>query len=354
MAAIERRVSRDGTITHRAKVRLKGFPPQTASFPRRTDAARWVQSTEAGLREGRYFPHAQAKRLTLGALLDRYGQQVVPLKPKNAHNLRLHLKWWAAQIGSLTLAQVTPAVITECRDRLLAGKTPNGGPRSPATVVRYLATLSHAFTVAVKEWQWANDNPVRKVSKPKEPRGRVRWLSAPERTALLAACAKSRSPLLLTIVVLAISTGMRRGEILSLRWTQVDLVRQQITLEETKNGDRASIPLKGHALALMRELYGRRGNDADHAFPGFCPGKPIDITKAWETALREAQVTNFRFHDLRHCTASYLAEGGASLMEIAAVLRHKTLQMVKRYSHIGESHVSGLVSSMNKKVFENG
>jgi len=143
---------------------------------------------------------------------------------------------------------ITPAVLAEYREKLAQGE---GNPRSSATQVRYLAALSHAFTVAVREWQWCEDNPVRKVSKPREPRGRVRFLSDAERQRLLDACQTSRNPYLYTVVVLALATGARRGELLSLRWSDVDLKRGTLTFDQTKNGERRAVPLTGQALALM-------------------------------------------------------------------------------------------------------
>src|SRR5712691_6752927 len=116
-------------------------------------------------------------------------------------------------------------------------------PTAHSTVNRYLAALSHAFTIAVGEWTWVDDSPMRKVRKPKEPRGRVRFLSDDERTQLLQACQGSRNPYLYKAVVLCLSTGARKMEILGLCWSEVDLQRGCIILQDTKNGDRRVLPL---------------------------------------------------------------------------------------------------------------
>jgi integrase len=144
---------------------------------------------------------------------------------------------------------ITPVKISECRGQLLKGVTQRGTHRAPATVVRYLAALSNVLTTAANEWGWLEDSPMRKVTKPKEPRGRVRFLSedttAPhgetiegERNRLLKAGQASTNPYLYPVVVLALSTGMRQGEIMGLTWDDVDLHRKRITLHETKNGER--------------------------------------------------------------------------------------------------------------------
>jgi integrase len=198
------RVSRHGH--HRNKTRtgreallpgqdpLAGCPTQTESFQRLTDARRWAQSTEAAIREGRHFKTAEAKRHTMADLIDRYIRDVLPTKPGNARNTTALLEFWRKALGARTLADITPALIAEQRDALLAGKTPRGTLRQPATVVRYLSALSHVFTVAMRDWQWVEDNPVRKIRKPREGRGRCRFLSDEERERLLTACRRSTSP----------------------------------------------------------------------------------------------------------------------------------------------------------------
>jgi integrase len=218
-------------------------------------------------------------------------------------------------------------------------------------VVRYLALLSHALTVAMKEWGWIDDNPCRKVTKPKEPRGRVRFLDDREREALLCACRESRNVLLYPMVVLAIATGMRKGEMQQLRWHQVDLDEGRITLEETKNGERRSVPLVGRALAEIRKLACARQLDTHLVFPGANPSKLIEIRAAWSAAVGRSGLRDFKFHDLRHTAASYLAQGGATPIDIASVLGHKTLAMVKRYAHLSESRVRDVLVDMNQRAF---
>jgi len=224
--------------------------------------------------------------------------------------------------------------------------------------------------MAVKEWGWLPSNPMVAVQKPKEPRGRVRFLSDEERRKLLDACRESRNKALYDVVVLALSTGMRRNEIMTLTWDAVDLERGAVVLEDTKNGERRMVPLAGHALDRMRERSKIRRLDTRLVFPApMTPrkgAKPIDIESAWQHALNRAGLGReveegeapksdediLRFHDLRHSAASYLLMNGASLGELAEILGHKTLQMVKRYSHISESHASALVSRMNAAIFE--
>jgi integrase len=351
MASIEKRFTKDGKTTFRVKIRLKGFPAQHATFERLTDARRWVQQIETAIREGRHFKTSEAKRHTLTETINRYIQQILPTKPKSEKIQVIQLTWWKDSIGSYSLADVTPALVVQHRDKLAQGKTPQGGPRTPATINRYLAALSHVFTIAVKEWGWVNENPLRKVSKMKEPRGRVRFLSNDERLRLLTACKESSSPYLYSAVVLALSTGGRRMEILGLSWQDIDLNRAVITLHETKNGERRLLPLAGHALELIKEHSRVRQIHSDLVFPSKNLKKPVDIRTPWENALKRAEINDFKWHDLRHCCASYLAMNGASLTEIAEILGHKTLQMVKRYAHLSDIHTAKVVTRMNKQIF---
>lgn len=355
MAAINKHVSGDGKTSYRVRVRLKGYPVQTATFTRLTDAKRWAQDTESAIREGRHFKTAEAKKHTLADLVDRYIKDVLPTKPKQAPAQRPQLERWKAELGSYALADITPALIVECRDKLSTEPTPRGEQRSPATVVRYMAALSHAFTIAVNEWQWLEDSPMRKVKKPKESRGRVRFLDDEERTKLLAACKESSNTWLYPCVILALSTGMRQAELMGLKWQDVNLKDGYLILHETKNGDRRRVPLSGLALVLLQEHGKVRRLDSPLLFPSHRdPQKPIDLRKPWTIALNQTGIVDFHWHDLRHCTASYLAMNGASLAEIAEVLGHKTLQMVKRYAHLSDGHVSNVVASMNAKIFGSG
>jgi len=390
-------VSKKGETHYQAIVRLRGFPPQTATFRRKTDAKKWASKTENDIREGRYFRTAEARKHTLAELVDRYLRDVLPRKSATVRRQqRQQLTWWKQQLGAYTLADVTPGLLAEQRDKLARtapsqmrrGKaadndtdkavaddtdkavaddtdktvaddtdTPEQEPtdrRSAGSVNRYLAALSHAFTVAVREWGWVDQSPVRKVDRLKEPRGRVRFLDDGERKRLLKACRNSEEPLLYPIVVLAISTGARQGEILNLRWQNIDFENCLVRIEETKNDERRSVPLTGLALEQLKELSRVRRIDTDLVFPHPDGVRPVETRTPWVKALAAAKITDFRFHDLRHSAASYLAMNGATLAEIAEILGHKTLQMVKRYAHLSEQHTSRVVAAMNERIFGAG
>lgn len=351
MAYIEERKTKTGETRFKAQIRIKGYPTQTQSFRRKTDAQRWATQTEAAIQEGRHFKTSESKKHTLKELITRYENEILPNKPRSKQEGQI--RWWREELGDHLLSEITPALIGEYRDKLANGKTRHGNKRAPATVLRYLTALSHVFSVAVQEWGWLDDSPMRKVVKPKRQRGRIRFLSDDERARLFAVCKESENPYLYKVVVLALSTGMRKGEMMNLRWGDVDLVQKRIILHETKNNELRVVPLTGTALKLLIAHEAERPFETDYLFPSErVKNQPMDIRSSWEKALVQANIENFRFHDLRHSTASYLAMNGASLSEIADVLGHKTIQMSKRYAHLSEAHTQGVVERMNERYID--
>jgi len=363
MANIQKIEGKKG-VKYRVLVRLKGCPAQSATFARLTDAKKWAQDTESAIRDGRHFKTVEAKRHSVADMVDRYIKDVLPGK-KDIRNTKRQLLYWKEQIGEKLLSDVTTPLIITIRDQLLNEPyttTRKAGSeivtterhRTPATVNRYMAAFSHCLGVAVSEWQWIESNPMANVRKHSEPKGRVRFLSDDERERLLDACKNSPNPLLYCVVVLALSTGMRYSEIMNLTWNDVDFENKRIVLHETKNGERRAVHLAGKALGLLQDLKEQNlRSESAFVFPArkSLTNGPAAIRTAWSTALRKAEITDFRFHDLRHSAASYLAMNGAALLDIAAVLSHRTLDMVKRYSHLSETHVGGVVASMNEKIF---
>lgn len=349
MATIEKR-ERPGKTVYRVKVRLRGYPPADATFERVTDAKRWAAETETAIRAGRWFQHVEARRNTLSDLIRRYQAEHLPTAGlRNPHDRIEYLKFWDSQLGTLTLAEVTSAKIVEVRNRLSIGITRRERKLAPASVNRYLSALRHCLNIGVRDFELLYDNPMRKVKQLTEPRGRVRFLSIDERDALLGEC-KAHSDTLHLIVVVALSTGARRGEILGLRWSDVDMMRGMLTFQITKNGERRSVPLVNFAADRMREHAKVRRLDTDLVFPG-SNGNPLEVGKMFREALARAGIADFHFHDLRHTAASALAMNDATLAEIAEVLGHKTLQMVKRYAHLTEGHTRGVVGRMNQAMF---
>lgn len=267
------------------------------------------------------------------------------------------LSSWKARLGDRPLLELTDDDIFDHLQQIAAepariylGLDADGKPihrakgrRAPGTVNRYRDALSAVFAwvikqrIAPKGWE----NPARKVEKQPENQGVIRFLDDDERGGLLAACRASWWPRLYCLVLMALTTGARRGELARLRWQDIDLQRCEARVRTTKNGQSNVLPL---TKTVATELLRFRQHDAQrfrialqHQLVFHSDEKPdvaFNFEGPWRAALRASGVTEFRFHDLRHTCASYLAQEGASLLEIANVLNHKQLAMVKRYAHL--------------------
>lgn len=340
MASIEKRKNSDGTIGYRARVRLRGFPLETATFERLTDARAWAAKIEADIRAGRHF--GISKRHTLSELIRRYSESELD-ELKSSRSVKARLAWWDGEVGPWLLSELTPEVIARARDKLRSTPTRQGGrERSAADVNRALAALSAACNYAVKELGWLEKNPMERVRKLAEPKGRTRFLEEHELPKLIDACRASQSPDLLLAVLLSLTTGGRQGEVMGLCWSQVDFKRRTALLGETKNGDRRPLPLSGEALVLLQQRAKVRQLREDRIFPP-APGSKkaayVNLRKPWVAALKQAGIQDFRWHDLRHTAASYLTMAGKTPLEVAKVLGHRTLAMTARYSHLAPERV---------------
>jgi integrase len=348
MATIQKRIGTNGTVSYRVMIRRKGFATVYETHKKLTDARAAAAKGEAAIDDGSGVIAGAARRHTLADAIKRYTETVIA--NRDDQSTRRHYQFWTERLGHARLRNITPDMIVAARDHLLTTQSRFGKPLAPATVKLYIESLSAVFKIARKEWRWTQYNPCSDVTRPKLPKGRVRFLSDTERAALLDACKDSTDPRLYPFVLLAISTGARAGELTGLRWSDVDLERGTASLRKTKNGDMRALPIKGAALAAIKAMYVDGTDPATHVFAD--PRGPIfDYQDPFTRARDAAGIKNFRFHDCRHCTGSYLAMNGASASEIAAVLGHKTLVMVKRYAHLSDGHVGDVIQKMNDKIF---
>lgn len=354
MADIQKRTKRNGKISYTARIRVRGYKTMTASFERLTDARSWANEHEAQMKRGKRIKDVEARKHTLAELIERYIEHELPKRKSDHQKFEMHLNWWKDKIGAYLLSDITSSLLSQYKDILTKEPSRQNKLRSNATVNRYMATLSIVLGKAYKEWEWLEENPMIRVSKNKEGRGRIRFLSAEEQKTLLQACSEASNPLLYLLVVLALSTGARLNELLYLTWNDVNLAGDTPTLYfmDTKNGENRAVPLTGYALELLKERAKIRKINTKLVFARTDGTKPVDIRKQWEKALGNSGVKDFRFHDLRHTAASNLAMNGASLLEIAEILGHKTLAMVKRYSHLTKKHTASVLGNMTAQMFE--
>ncbi len=288
---------------------------------------------------------AEIRGIQFGDLADAY---MAAYTGRDDRALPTRVAFWSARFGDRLAHEVTDDDVHAALEELAAGeklvyggKDADGRPilrgrgrRSPATLNRYHAALGAIFKFARKKrlvpklWE----PPTRQVDRQREDNSRVRFLSEAERKRLLAVCRTSTWPRLYLLVLMALTTGARRGELLALRWVDIDSDLGVAHVVRGKNGEPRVLPL---VPAVCKELKRFSGPLEALVFgSGRRPGKPMSIEACWRTALKEARIGDFRFHDLRHSCASYLAQQGASLVELADVLGHRTMAMVKRYSHL--------------------
>jgi len=293
--------------------------------------------------------------ITLARLIELYMGEYAGRDGTRAQRLA----WWAGQLGAVTLADLSDDHVAAALDHLavnppryFAGKDADGRPimrakrktLAPATVNRYSAALASVLTwgvrrrIAPKGWV----HPCRAVQRRPEQNEKTRFLTRDERERLLAACKASKWPRLYLLVLLALTTGARKGELLGLRWADVDLERATVHVGRSKNGDPKVLPVVPAALEQLQAFAGAPGA---LVFPSAeKPEQAYSFVPRWEQALKAAHIRGFRFHDLRHSAASHLAQNGATLLEIADLLGHRQLSMTKRYSHLASGHRSALVN----------
>lgn len=316
-----------GPYQWQAQIRQKGQPLQTKTFETRAAAEQWAREVEYEMDRGTYVSRAEAESTTLMELLERYRNEVTPLKKgasSESARIRALLRHPLAQ---RIVAGIRGVDIASYRDERLKKV-------SPATVKRDLVILSHLFEVVRKEWGIHVLNPVRDIRLPPHSKARDRRLQTArdgeegEESRLLNACRKTRNPFLLPIIHLALETAMRQGELVSLRWEHVDLTRRIAHLPDTKNGESRTVPLSTTAVnvlrALPRSIHGQ-------VFPGLTTEA---VKRAYIRAVDRAGIEDLRFHDLRHEATTRLFEHGLNIMEVATITGHKDLRMLRRYTHL--------------------
>lgn len=306
-----------------AKVRIKGYPAQSKVFTFKSDAERWAKDTEVAIQRGLFFDRTKAETTTLSELVSRYRDEVLPtLKGKH---LLPALRKVEAEFGSYAVACITSEMVSRYRNERL--KT-----CAASTVKKEINLLSRLLDLGGKEWGVPIAvNPCAMVSRPKEPKGRDRRLEGDEEARLIKACSESTSGTeLAAIVHMALETGARLGELLKLSWRDVNLSRRIALLRDTKNGEDRSIPLSSRAVAALEGLP--RHIVKDRVFWRWSASD--SFSKTWARACQRAGIEGLRFHDLRHEAVSRLFEKGLNPMEAASVSGHKTLAMLKRYTHL--------------------
>jgi integrase len=350
MASIRPRYSKHGGHLIGYQVRIdrikKGLPPVHFAklYDTKAEAEREAAIVESEIARGQYQDRREVEATTLGEALDRYEREISSGKKTHDKEKGMITRLRKHDLAHRSIASLRGVDFAGYRDERLAAGLANNSVRLE------LALLRHLWTIGIKEWGWPVVNPIASIRLPIPAKGRERRLSRDlspaaegeepktEETRLLEACQASRSKFLEPIVRLALATGMRQGEILGLEWERIDLEKKTAHLPDTKNGTARTVPLSSVAVGVLKGLL--PGGDADNVTPlkamtGLVfPIGQMGVVHAFERACKKAGIAGLRFHDLRHEATSRFFERGLGIQEVAAITGHKTLQMLKRYTHL--------------------
>ncbi len=300
--------------------------------------------------------------LTVRQVIDDYMAQYAGRDPSRLQRLSA----WQTMIGEFTLEQIDSDMLQAGRAELqtepplvFVGQDHLGQDifkakghrtkRTTATVNRYMQAISAVFTWVIEQRRcpkgWVH--PCRGIRRLEDATQRVRFLDAAERTRLFESVKASQYPRLHALTLMAMKTGARRGELLALTWRDIDLQTGIASLGRTKNGDRRTLVLLPDVIAALEPF---KSTDLERFVFGSVRSKylvPTSIDSAWRDAITRAKIRNFKFHDLRHCCASYMAQAGVPLNTIAEVLGHRKLDMTRRYAHLTtQTKASAMLSSL--------
>lgn len=290
-------------------------------------AQRIFDKLKGEIAEGKWFEKLPGENYTFEALMDKYMKEYSAIHKKPSSHIRdkslnKHLQGY---FGELYLPEINPRMISEY-------KIKRRNESACSRTVNYeLALMSHAFNIAIREWELIESNPVSRVKKERVRNIIERWLSVDEEKRLLLASPRW----LQEIIIFAINTGLRRGEILNLNLSQVDFNRRTLIISEQKNGEIDTLPLNQKAMGILEDRRRNKLPDCDLAFPSQNGTRILDrnLFRAFITALKRARIENFRFHDLRHTFATRLVQAGVGIYEVQKLGRWKNASMVMRYAH---------------------
>lgn len=279
------------------------------------------------LEEGQWFGDQTPSTITFAQLLDRYLREhsFVHKRPKTYVRdcgMANHLR---PEFGEYHLEEISPSMIVAYK----AKRRKEGA--APRTINHEVGLMRHSYNLALKEWGWARENPVTKVSAEPVRTSLERWLREEEEACVVAVS----PPWLQDLILFAIHTGLRQSELLHLQWSMIDMNRRTLTLSEQKNGAIDTLPLNQTAMEVLGERAKAHPAQTGYVFatPKGTPRGPRNVLRAFYQACRAAGIAHCRFHDLRHTFATRLVQRGVDLYTVQKLGRWKTLSMVQRYAH---------------------
>jgi integrase len=337
MASIYKRKNKKGKhISWKAVIRIKGYPSVCQSFERKEEAEDWANRNEREIKRGQFNFAQHNKFYTLEELIERFINDGKLEHHKSSKDTIRHFQYWKNILGKYALVHITTELIGKERQKLintLISKGSKVSKRSPATINRYMSSLSTVLTYA-KKIKWIAENPCFAFTKLKESDGRDRILLIDEVQRLLSVCKESINQYLYCVVLISITTGARKSEILNLNWSDIDFENKIAFLRITKNNKPRTIPLIDEVIEDLQKLYQNRNINKSLVFASKTAFGKIDIKKSWHKALQAADIKNYVFHSNRHLFATLVAKQGASSLELQTATGHSSLSMLQRYTHL--------------------
>lgn len=346
MASIYKRKDGKGW---RVVIRIKNHPTVCDHFDRKEEADDWARDTERKIKLGQYSPN-KAKEKTVADLIDLYIKDVVIDHHKAAKDSVRQLNYFRNTLGKYALAFITPELLLKERRKLSEIPTRYNTKLNPATINRYFSTLSGAFRFACKNLRWIDENPCINLLKLKSKSKERRVLTEGEDIRLIQACRQSQSPYLYCIVLIALTTGARKSEILHLTWDAIDFDNRIAHIKDSKNGQPRKGGLVESVIQELKKLYQSRDARKSLVFASKTAFGKFDIKKAWHSALKRANIENFVFHGLRHHYCSVGGELGASGTQLRAQLGHSSSRMTDHYSHLDANSIRFVGESIEKRI----
>jgi integrase len=356
MAYIETLKNKKGT-TYRALIRIKGYKSISKTFDKKTEAKEWAVEVERQMKKGKYrqIDKDLSKPIaTVGELITYFEDNVAPKRYTKPDQYKFMYNWWRNKIGHILLSELDSPLLEKCQN-LLAAEAPdkpykNHAHKSNSTVRKYMFALSAVLTYGVRSLKAIERNPMSDIDKPQKPKGVVRFLSDEEKEILIKAC-KDHSLKAFVFVMIALFAGGRYAEILTLQVENIDFENSMLHFTDTKNKEPRGVPVYEKITQIIKNYLDENNIKSGYIFLN--KRQKLTYMKGQlEGIIEKTGIENFRIHDLRHTYASWLAQNGATLLEIAELMGHKNLNQVQIYAHLTIKTTAKLVRKMTVNKFD--
>lgn len=352
--------------SYKVQIRHKGYKPVYKTFydknPKeaKKQAQLWADDIELQMRKGTYkdsnvgicdvdslnFQHVYE-------LIDYFEINIAPKRYSYSDKYSVMYSWWKDKIGTLNLKELTPQILSSCKQLLINEKISRGKnktiTRGNNTVNKYLMCLSAVLTYAVKELELLEINPMSKVALMKKPDGRTRRLQKDEMQKFVSAV-KNHSDSALLFFLLLLYTGGRYSEVLQLKVETIDFKNGRVSFLNTKNKTNRSVGIGTDLLEMINQFITKHNITSGYIFYNYKNNNFLYMRGILNTIIKNVGLKDFHIHDIRHTFASIAAEEGASLLDIATLLGHKSLVMARRYSHLTQQHTDNIARNTAKSM----